>query len=274
MTIKAIVMPRWGMEMSEGDISAWHSSVGDQVNEGDDLVDVETSKIVNTVTATSGGVLRAILANPGESHAVGAALGVISDADESDDDIQAFIAANGGSAAPAPAAEPEEAAPAAEPAATAPAEEAKTPAPTPAPSGPSLGALAEGGDDSAVAASPVARRLAKEYGVNLNNISGTGRHGRVSKADLESAVSAAGGKLIGSTSGKSAPSTSFGDDSGVKATPVARRLAKELDINLHECRVSGDRGRVCKADVEAAAAIREHQSEHDPDRYFDDPESL
>ena len=47
-----------------------------------------------------------------------------------------------------------------------------------------------------------------------------------------------------------------GDDSHVKATPVARRLAEEMGINLLECRVSGNRGRVCKADVEAVAAMR------------------
>ena len=46
------------------------------------------------------------------------------------------------------------------------------------------------------------------------------------------------------------------DDSQVKATPVARRMAQELGINLHECRVSGDRGRVCKADVEAASSAK------------------
>tara|TARA_B110000967_G_scaffold141168_1_gene144293 strand:- start:1560 stop:2861 length:1302 start_codon:yes stop_codon:yes gene_type:complete len=113
--------------------------------------------------------------------------------------------------------------------------------------------LADGVDDSNVSASPVARRLAIEYGVNLNNISGTGRHGRVSKSDLENAVTAAGGELI-RTNNTASTVVKLGDDSHIKATPVARRLAEELGVNLLECRVSGDRGRVCKADVEAVAA--------------------
>ena len=90
--IKPIYMPKWGMEMSEGDINAWYFAVGDQVNAGDDLVDIETSKIINTVTAPSSGILRAIIGAQGETHAVGALLGVIASAETSDADIQAFIA--------------------------------------------------------------------------------------------------------------------------------------------------------------------------------------
>ena len=123
--------------------------------------------------------------------------------------------------------------------------------------------LAEGDDDSDVAASPVARRLSKQYGVNLNNITGTGRHNRVSKLDLENAVKTAGGSVLNS-SNKPSSSTHFGDDSQVKATPVARRLASSLGINLLECRVSGDRGRVCKADVEAVAALKNRGSAAPP----------
>ena len=248
--IKPINMPKWGMEMSEGDINAWYFAVGDEVNAGDDLVDIETSKIINTVTATDSGILRAILGATGETHAVGALLGVIASAETSDADIQAFINSNS-SAAAEPKAVTEASAPVAAAVETAPA-----PAPATIPQAASgLSKLAEGEDDSLVAASPVARRLAAEYGVNLNNITGTGRHDRVSKWDLEAAVVAAGGQLIGNN--RSASSTvHYGDDSNVKATPVARRIATQLGINLLECRVSGDRGRVCKADVEAVAALK------------------
>jgi len=245
--IKPINMPKWGMEMSEGDINAWYFAVGDQVNAGDDLVDIETSKIINTVTAPSSGILRAIIGAQGETHAVGALLGVIASAETSDADIQAFIARH---TSAVPESEPE-AAPEAVLTEAA-------PAPIAAPQvSSSSSKLAEGQDDSLVAASPVARRLAAEYAVNLNNITGTGRHGRVSKGDLEAAVIAAGGRLIGNTSNtKGSGAAQYGDDSHVKATPVARRLATQLGINLLECRVSGDRGRVCKADVDAVAALK------------------
>ena len=324
--IKAVNMPKWGMEMSEGDVTAWHASIGDQISVGDDLIDVETSKIVNTVTSPESGILRAILADPGETCAVGDLLGVLASADTSDEEIKAFIASRSGGTV----AKEVEPVPVAQEAALAmaePAQEIALAAPiTPIVStaATAMANLAGGDDDSAVAASPVARRLAEECGVNLNNISGTGRHGRVSKADLESAITAAGG-VIASTSSVQAPGLSnsksladgvddsnvsaspvarrlaieygvnlnnisgtgrhgrvsksdlenavtaaggelirtnniantvvkLGDDSHIKATPVARRLAEELGVNLLECRVSGDRGRVCKADVEAVAA--------------------
>jgi len=257
--ITPINMPKWGMEMSEGDINTWYFAVGDQVNAGDDLVDIETSKIINTVTAPDSGILRAIIGATGETHLVGALLGVIASAETSDAAIQAFIASNT-SAAPEPEIAPE---PAAAPlvAAADPLETKAAPLVTEAaqPSN-NLSKLAEGADDSQVAASPVARRLAAEYGVNLNNINGTGRHDRVSKRDLEAAVLSAGGRLIGNSIDKSAGATQFGDDSNVKATPVARRMADQLGINLLECRVSGDRGRVCKADVEAVAALKNKMS--------------
>ena len=244
--IKPINMPKWGMEMSEGDINAWYFAVGDQVNAGDDLVDIETSKIINTVTAADSGILRAILGATGETHAVGALLGVIASAETSDADIQAFIASNASAAAEAVA---EVAAPVAAAIETAPVVISQPAS--------GLSKLAEGEDDSLVAASPVARRLAAEYGVNLNNITGTGRHDRVSKWDLETAVLADGGRLIGNASSiTTAGAAQFGDDSHIKATPVARRIAAQLGINLLECRVSGDRGRVCKADVEAVAALK------------------
>ena len=327
--IKAINMPKWGMEMSEGDVTAWHASIGDQISVGDDLIDVETSKIVNTVTSPESGILRAIVADPGETCAVGDLLGVLASADTSDEDIKAFIASrSAGTVAkeaqpapvvqePAPAvAEPaqeialaapiapiaamvsseatamatladgdDDSAVAASPVARRLAEEygvnlnnisgtgrhgrvsksdlesAITDAggvlagasSVPAPGLTDSKSLADGVDDSNVSASPVARRLAIEYGVNLNNISGTGRHGRVSKSDLENAVTAAGGELI-RTNNTASTVVKLGDDSHIKATPVARRLAEELGVNLLECRVSGDRGRVCKADVEAVAA--------------------
>ena len=327
--IKAINMPKWGMEMSEGDVTAWHAVIGDQVSAGDDLIDVETSKIVNTVTSPDSGILRAIVADPGETCAVGDLLGVLASADTSNEEIQAFIASRSAGTV-AKEVEPAPIVQEPAPAVAEPVQEIALAAPI-APiaamvssEATAMATLADGDDDSAVAASPVARRLAAEYGVNLNNISGTGRHGRVSKSDLESAITAAGG-VLASVSSVQAPGLTdsksladgvddsnvsaspvarrlaieygvnlnnisgtgrhgrvsksdlenavtaaggelirtnntastvvkLGDDSHIKATPVARRLAEELGVNLLECRVSGDRGRVCKADVEAVAA--------------------
>lgn len=265
-TITAITMPKWGMEMSEGTINEWRHAVGDTVTAGTELVDVETSKIVNTVTAPAAGVLRRTLAQPGEILPVGALLGVLADADTSEAEIDQFIAAKGGASAPAAPSEPAPAAAEKTAAVAAPAAAKATEKPAPAADTASvtpirpktapgaLDKLAEGGDDSTVAATPVARRLAQQYGVNLHNVTATGRHQRVTKADLEEAVLAAGGNLLPSSSAPPRQPTER-DDSDVRATPVARRLARELGINLYDCRASGNRGRVSKADVEAAAAL-------------------
>ncbi len=262
--IRTITMPKWGMEMTEGLVGDWYVAVGTEISEGDDLVDVETSKIVNTVTAPGSGVLQRIIANTGDNLPVGSVLGVMAPAGTAQSEIEAFVnhvcnpsvvlqRHDEPAPAPAPAAPP---APAPE---TAPAPQAAaTPVngggAAPAPAAAGLATLAAGDDDSAVPASPVARRLAARYGVNLNNIEGTGRHGRVSKWDLESAVRGAGGEVAVPSPARGGPGPA--DDSAVHATPVARRLAAELGVNLNDCRASGERGRVCKADVEARAALQ------------------
>lgn len=257
--IKAISMPKWGMEMSEGDINEWLVAEGDEVSSGDDLVDVETSKIVNTVTSPASGVLRRILAKPGQTMPVGSVLGVIASAETSDADIDAFVQKLAPEAAPEPAAS--EPAKAAEPAASKPAA-AKSASVTPISSGRSssqsqaLAELAKGEDDSEVSATAVARRIAKENHINLHNVKATGRHNRVTLTDLHTAVAQAGGSLALPQSESRSAVAVQRDDSAVKATPVARRLARDLGINLLECRVSGSRGRVSKADVEAAVALK------------------
>ena len=101
-------------------------------------------------------------------------------------------------------------------------------------------------------ATPHALKLAEKHNVNLSQIMGSGREGRISVQDIQTAVQAAGGSwpdVRHQASTKAAKSKA--DDSDVLATPVARRLAKQWGINLHDCRASGSRGRVCKEDVEA-----------------------
>lgn len=257
--IQAIAMPKWGMEMSEGVVGEWHITEGETVAAGDEVVDIETSKIVNTVAAHTSGTLRRQVAKPGEILPVGALLGVLASADIADAEIDAFIARQTGSV--------QEGADSSQSTAHAEAESsmpkvqaspAPVPAQAPAPVTTGLSELAGGGDDHFVPATPVARRLAKEYGVNLHNVVASGRHARVTKRDLEQAVVAGGGELIAPPAARLARKAvaTPQDDSAVRATPVARRLAKELGVSLAECRVSGQRGRVSKADVEAAVALQ------------------
>jgi pyruvate dehydrogenase E2 component (dihydrolipoamide acetyltransferase) len=184
--ILALTVPRWGMAMEEGTLIGWLKQEGQAVGEGDDVAELESSKIVNVLQSHSRGTLRRRVACEGQTLPVGALLGVISDADVPDAEIDAFIAsfrpAPNVATSQAPDAGPEAAAPSAEPVRVG----ARAVIPD---------KLKQGGDDSAAAASPHARRFAREHGINLNNIRGSGRGGRIQIEDVERAIADADGSL-------------------------------------------------------------------------------
>jgi pyruvate dehydrogenase E2 component (dihydrolipoamide acetyltransferase) len=159
----AITMPKWGIEMTEGTIAGWNSAVGQAVNKGDNLLDVETEKIVNVVDAPASGTLRRIVANKGDTLPVGALLGVIADAAASDAALEQFIAtfksASIGLGTDSDAS-------------SSAAVTNKVP-PT------------SGDENSDASVSPIARKLAEKLGVDISLVRGTGRNGRVSKEDVE-----------------------------------------------------------------------------------------
>ncbi len=167
-----ITVPKWGIEMQEGTITGWQVALGATVEKGDELIDIETDKIVNTMEAPVAGTVCRQLVDEGETLKVGELLGVIATAEASDADIDTFVANftpadasfgiddEAGDETTAPAAVSE--LPVAEP--SAPAGEVRV--------------------------SPVARRLAEKLGVDLSTVQGTGRNGRISKEDVERAAAA------------------------------------------------------------------------------------
>lgn len=246
--LTCVVMPKWGMEMTEGELAEWHVTVGEAINAGSDIVDVETAKIVNTVTSNDAGTVVRLCAAVGDILPVGGVLAVLADGDASEEEIDAFLASGAGSAAPDAGADPE-------PVANTPSS-AETSAPSvtpPAPSQSPASSLSAGPDDSQVAASPVARRIAAANDINLHNVVGTGRHGRISLEDLREAAARASVEIAMPQAREFALASSA-DDSALNATPVARRLAASLGVNLNDCRQTGRHGRISKADVEVAAA--------------------
>lgn len=90
-SIQAIVMPKWGLAMTEGMVSAWLVEEGSEIAGGDELLEIETTKITNVLEASAGGTLRRRVAEEGGTLPVGALLGVLADPAVADAAIDAFI---------------------------------------------------------------------------------------------------------------------------------------------------------------------------------------
>ena len=166
--IRALTMPKWGIEMQEGTVTAWHVEPGRRVEKGDPLLDVETEKIVNSVESPASGTLRIVLAGAGDTCKVGELIGVLAEPGVGDAEVDAFIR----NFRPADTSFERDDSAAAEPGA-APATATAAPSP----------AASDDGDEPRV--SPIARRLAEKLGIDTSRIVGTGRNGRVSKEDVE-----------------------------------------------------------------------------------------
>ena len=174
---EVIRMPRMSDTMEEGNIVGWLKAVGDAVEPGDVLAEVETDKATMELESFHEGVLLHIGVKEG-SVPVNAVLAVIG---EEGEDFQAALDAEGGSGENADAA-------------AAPAAEADEPAATPTDAPAESGSGASAGDDGQrVKASPLARSIAEDAGLDLSKVKGTGDGGRVVKRDVESALGQAGG---------------------------------------------------------------------------------
>ena len=208
-----IVLPQWGMEMQDGTIVRWLKQEGDTVAEGEPIVEVETAKLQTELESTAAGILSRIVAQEGEIVPIRGVLCVIAEPGEE-------IAASAAPAAPASA-------PSAPTTQTAPA--------------------ANGAGAPGVQVVPAARRLARERGVDLAQVRGSGPNGRILLADVEAALQA-----------PPAPAAEgAGEAPGrVPVVPAARRLARENDIDLATVTGSGPQGRILIEDVEAAIAAR------------------
>ena len=176
-----ILMPALSPTMTEGTLAKWNVKEGDSVASGDVMAEIETDKATMEFEAVDEGVIAKILVPEGtEGVAVNTPIAIL--AEEGEDAADAVKEA--GDSAPAAKAPP-----AASPAASSEPAKAETPA-TPAPAA----APAPVASGDRVFASPLARRMASNEGLDLKTISGSGPHGRVVKSDIEKALAAGTGK--------------------------------------------------------------------------------
>ena len=203
-----VLMPKLGLTMTEGTIEEWKYKEGDSVKKGDILFSVATDKLTNDVEAEADGVLLKILLPEGETAPCKAVIAYIGEAGE--------VIAEGGASVESTAAQA--------PASSAAAVPAKAPAGTRDPG-------------TRVLASPAAKKLAKEKGVDLALVAGTGPKGRITLEDVEAYLTAPKADEPAAE---------------VKTSPLAAKIAEELGVDVSKIQIDG---RVMKADVLAAADV-------------------
>ncbi|MHA4846680.1 pyruvate dehydrogenase complex dihydrolipoamide acetyltransferase [Flavitalea antarctica] len=224
---EVILMPRLSDTMTEGVIAAWHKKVGDDVKKGDLLADVETDKATMELESYKTGKLLYIGAEKGDKVPVNALLCIIGE--EGKVDVNKIVAAaKGGSAAGGEGA-------AAQPAAEAKAENQQTGSVSNAQA--SAGAAAAPNpslENGRVKASPLAKKLAAEKGIDITTIAGSGDNGRIIKADIDNfkpgAQPAAKETAAPAATAKPAPSAPAGQVSfdEVPVSQMRKVIAKRL----------------------------------------------
>jgi pyruvate dehydrogenase E2 component (dihydrolipoamide acetyltransferase) len=220
-----VIMPALELAQETGKVLRWIKSPGATVAKGEPIVEIETDKVTVEVEAPASGVLRDVTARVGDVVPVGTTIALIFAAGEAGGSATARPPAAAGSSA--------------------------TPSVASAGGGSAGAGVAGPGSAAAVKASPLARKLAEQHGVDLTRI--TTASGRVEKADVlayvESQKAPAGNGAAGRGAEQRAPAARL-----TAASPKARRLAAERGVDLTVVRGSGPAGAILAADVAARAA--------------------
>ena len=203
-------LPDIGEGVVEGEVVQWHVSVGDSVSEDDQIVDVMTDKATVTIPSPVNGVIASLSGEVGDMVAVGSTLVQFGSTDS----------------APAATETAEESEPEPEPE----PESVPTPEPEPAPkpAAPATPAPAPAAKSGKLLASPAVRRRAREAGVELSQVRGSGPAGRVRHADLDAFI-AAGGSVAGAT--PVAYSTKRTDVTEVKVVGLRRKISEQMTLS-------------------------------------------
>ena len=199
-----VLLPQWGMNMEDGTLTKWLVNEGDEIAEGQPLVEVETAKINSELESPASGVVSHIMAAEGSLVKVGELVAVIGEPGENPPRPEPGVVAS--------------------PAGARRRQRRRDARPT--------GAAAH-------QVTPVARRLARDNGIDLAEVNGTGPRGRITEQDVRDAIEAR----------QSRPR--------VQIVPRARMLARQEVIDLADVAGSGPSGRITVADVERAIAERD-----------------
>jgi pyruvate dehydrogenase E2 component (dihydrolipoamide acetyltransferase) len=213
-----ITMPRLSDTMTEGVLANWLKKVGDKINEGDILAEIETDKATMEFESFNEGTLLYIGLQNGESAPVDTLLAIIG---EEGEDVETILKNAGKQAEKTTATEPqkEEAQPAANQ--NTPKDSAKTESVV---SDGSLDTNTFDASNSRLIASPLAKKLAREKGIDLSNIQGTGDHGRVIKRDIEGYKASNSIVSIENTANSSQKESYIAQENSQMRKTIAKRL--------------------------------------------------
>jgi pyruvate dehydrogenase E2 component (dihydrolipoamide acetyltransferase) len=213
-----------GYDMREGTVVRWRKQEGEPISRGEIIAEIETDKATVEMEAFSSGVLGRIVAEEGRTVPVGELIAIITEPGEAVPAVEDMTGGRAATTTPSQAAQPP----------PAPQQTSPAAAPSPAVSG-------------EVRASPIARRLAVEKGIDLAQVAGTGPGGRITESDVlayeESLKTAPAAASDGRGDLTAAPP---GD---VRASPIARRLGREKGIDLAQVTGTGPGGRITESDV-------------------------
>lgn len=199
-----VTMPKWGLTMKEGKVTRWYKNEGDSVQKGEDLFEVETEKITNKVESPGSGTLFQIVVPVGTTVPVGTILAVIAEAGEHPERIEGIqvgeVIEGVGASSQGPT------------------------------------AIEKPKEKKFVPASPAARRLAKELGIDLALVQGTGTDGRITETDVRRYHE----------EGPPAP----------KITPLAEEMVKQKGLDISTITGTGEGGKITKEDVKRSPERR------------------
>jgi pyruvate dehydrogenase E2 component (dihydrolipoamide acetyltransferase) len=220
-----VELPRLSDTMEEGVVAEWRVKVGDKIKRGQVIADIETDKATMEFESFDAGIVLELVAKPGEVLPIGSPIAVFGKKGENA--AEALSSHGGASAGKKPEAPRESASPAPAPvpvpASTPTASAAATPAAAP---------VAAAVEDGRIPASPIARKLAREAGIPLSAISGTGPHGRVVKSDVEAAAKGGGSASTGGAGAVLAAPSSFSSEVDAFGRPYAKRADTPQTLTL------------------------------------------
>jgi len=237
-----VIMPKLSDAMTEGRLLQWLKKEGDRIQGGDVLASIETDKAEIELESFASGVLRKILVADGDMVPVGKLIAIVAEPDE---DISSLLAGAPAAAAPSPKAEakaPAAAAPAASAPPAPPAKAAAPAAPPKAevkapPAAPQVPA-----ESGWIPASPIARRMARDAGVDLSKVSGSGPGGRILERDVEAYVAAQAQRLGGADVPTGAREFEDKDLSTIRKTIASRMVQSKAPIPHFTVTVEADMG--------------------------------